>query len=210
MKNLIINADDFGYSKVFNKEILKLIEEGLVLSTTVMVDWIDESQEEQVKKLIQLSKENKVGVGLHLELNNTSFRDEILRQYRKFKEIFNFEPSHIDLHKWAYLEDSYPEIQKFCKEKNFPCRNDGIYTTEVKTTEERVFSSMNKSFEEIESWVKSLEDDKNYEILFHPGIYDPDCKSSFNKERENDIKNIRKLNGILVKNNIQLINFKDL
>ncbi len=40
MKKIIINADDFGYSYIFNKSILDLIKKKLISSTTVMVNYI--------------------------------------------------------------------------------------------------------------------------------------------------------------------------
>ncbi len=67
MKNLIINADDFGYSKVFNQKILELIEKDFVTSTSVMVECIDGEQRRQVEKLIELSNTHNVSVGLHID-----------------------------------------------------------------------------------------------------------------------------------------------
>lgn len=42
MKYLIINSDEFGYSQIFNKFILNLIEKNLLTSTTIMINWIIE------------------------------------------------------------------------------------------------------------------------------------------------------------------------
>ena len=210
MKKLIINADDFGYSKVFNEKILELLEKGLITSTTVMVNWVDEKQEGQINKLINFSKEKPVSIGLHLEFIDRNFGEEIERQYKLFKELFSLEPSHIDLHKWAFIEDSYPLIQKFCKEKGLPCRNSNVNSEDVIMTDGEVFNTMKKDFSEIELWVKSLDDNKTYEILFHPGTFDQTSKSSFNKEREDDVRNILRLNEILEINNVRLISFRDL
>ena len=66
MKQLIINADGFGYSYIFNKSILYLIEKDLISSTTVMVNWITKEQDEQVQKLISLKNLHNVSIGLHL------------------------------------------------------------------------------------------------------------------------------------------------
>lgn len=99
MKKLIINADDFGYGIIFNKSILDLIEKGLVSSTTVMVNHITDEQKDQVQKLISLSDSHNISVGLHLEFSNSNFIEEIKKQYDLFIEIFNFKPSHIDVHK---------------------------------------------------------------------------------------------------------------
>lgn len=126
MKYLIINADDFGYSKVFNVKILELIQDEFIYFTSVMVNWINDEQPKQVKQLSELVKDSKVSVGLHLEFTDDNFRSEIERQYKKFLDIFKFKPSHIDIHKFKYLEESYSAIRKFCLEKKLPCRNHGF------------------------------------------------------------------------------------
>lgn len=58
--------------------------------------------------------------------------------------------------------------------------------------------------------IESLEDNESYEILFHPGTYDENCKSSLNKKREEDIEKIKIVNSLLKENNIKLISFNDL
>ena len=62
----------------------------------------------------------------------------------------------------------------------------------------------------IVEWIKTFEDEKYYEILFHPGKYDPSCKSSLNKDRERDVEHIKKLNAILEENNIKVVSYLDL
>ena len=59
MIKLIINADDFGYSKVFNEKILELLEKGYVKSTTVLVDWITPDQKPQVARLKMMSQRER-------------------------------------------------------------------------------------------------------------------------------------------------------
>src|SRR3989344_1714314 len=170
MIKLIINADDFGYSKLFNKMILELIAEKAVTSTSVMIDELDSGQKEQTKKLISLSKKNLVSVGLHVYFKNTQFREELQRQFDAFVNTFGFEPSHIDIHKMDHLKEGYTKIQK---------------------------------------WLATLSSGFHV-IVFHPGYYDPQSKSSLNQEREEDAKNCRKLVRVLSKYKIGLANFKDL
>ncbi len=211
MKYLIINADDFGYSKIFNEEILKLLEGGLITSTTVMIDWVDEKQKEQIKKLIKLSKAHNISIGLHLAFqNDKSFEEEIKRQIDKFISIFGFKPSHLDLHKDTYLQNVYPIIKKFCKENNLPCRNNNIYAEKVLMTNNLVFNGTNNTLSGIQEWVKNLKEDETYEILFHPGKYDVDSKSGLNKEREIDIEKIKKLYPAWADYNVKLISYHDL
>jgi len=210
MKYLIINADDFGYSKIFNTRILELIKNGLISSTTVMVNWINDEQASQVSELSALTKSHNISVGLHLEFSDDNFKPEIERQYGRFFSIFGFKPSHIDLHKPTFLKEAHPVIMEFCKEKNLPCRNHKIGVVDVVKTQNEVLSGTKMSFEELKSFIENLKDGESYEILFHPGSYDPNCKSSLNKEREVDAKNIEEINPFLKENNIKLISYNDL
>lgn len=214
MKYLIINADDFGYSKVFNKKILELIKENFVTSTSVMIDWINEEQSDQVEKLISLSKTHILSVGLHMDFKNTDFASEIQRQYDKFVEIFKFKPGFLDIHKSTYFKDGYKFIQEFCIANKLPCRNHGKYGDAfmldgVLTTKYPVFSGTDNNLEEIEKWLESFENEY-YQITFHPGYYDPNSKSSLNKEREADTEKIIKLNSMLEKYDVKLANYLDL
>jgi predicted glycoside hydrolase/deacetylase ChbG (UPF0249 family) len=210
VKYLIINADDFGFSVVFNEVILDLIRDNLIRSTTVMVNKVTDDQKEQFEELISLSKNRNLSVGLHLEFENEDYPSQIRSQYQKFKEILGFNPSHIDIHRSRHFKDSFPFVAEFCKKNDFPCRNRGKIFEDCKTTATPAFFGSIEDFNEIEEWIKTFEDEKYYEILFHPGKYDPDCKSSLNKERERDIEHIKKLNTLLKKNNIKVVSYLDL
>lgn len=210
MKYLIINADDFGKSKIFNGSILALIKNRLISSTSVMVNWVDDEQADQIRELLALTKSHNLSVGLHLEFSDDNFKPEIEKQYGKFFSIFGFKPSHIDLHKSTFFKEAHPVIMKFCKEKNLPCRNHKIGVVDVVKTQNEVLSGTGMSFDELKRVIENFKDNESYEILFHPGLYDPDCKSSLNKERELDVKKIEEINPFLKENNIKLISYIDL
>src|SRR3990167_7457127 len=126
MIKLIINADDFGYSKVFNEKILDLLEKDFIKSTTVLVNWITDEQEEQIQKLKKLNTQKNISIGLHVESKSRAEsildQKEIARQYELFKKIFGFGPSHVDVHKFIESSD---EATKFADEHNLPIRNHG-------------------------------------------------------------------------------------
>lgn len=67
-----------------------------------------------------------------------------------------------------------------------------------------------QSTEQVEQWLASLEDDKSYEIVFHPGVYDPESDSTLNKERENDIVMIHHIHTMLDKLHIVVISTRDI
>ena len=209
-KYLIINADDFGLSRVFNDVILNLIKKDLIRSTTVMVNRVMDNQKEQFDELITFSKNKNLSVGLHLEFENNDYPSQIKFQYHKFKEILGFNPSHIDIHKSSTLKDSIPIVADFCRNKKLPCRNKGGSIDYYKTTDLPSFHGTIEDFNKIEEWIKTFEDEKYYEILFHPGKFDPSYKSSLNKDRERDVEHIKKLNTILKEKNIKVVSYLDL
>ena len=209
-KSLIINADDFGMSQIFNEVILDLIKKDLIYSTTVMIDRVTDNQKKQFDELIALSKNKNLSVGLHLEFRYSDYPSQIKSQYNKFKEVLGFNPSHIDIHKAHSLMDSFSDVAEFCRKNNLPLRNSGVLHEGIKTTSAEAFFGSIADFEKIEEWIKTFEDGKYYEILFHPGKFDFSCKSSLNKDRERDVEHIKNLNNILKENNIKVVSYLDL
>lgn len=198
---LIINADDFGMSRIFNDVILDLAKNKLISSTTVMVDRV-KNMDDQFQRL----KTYQLSIGLHLEFEN-NYENQMKRQYQKFVKLLGFPPSHVDIHKAHSREDSWPIVAEFCKKHNLPMRNSGTTFEGVKQPEKAFFGSID-DFSKIEDWITTCKEGKTYEILFHPGKYDPNCKSSLNKDRERDVEHIKKLNTRL--KDIQLVGYGEL
>lgn len=191
MISLIINADDFGYSRVYNDEILKLIKKEIVKSTTVMVGRIDKTQEDQVKELSDLHRGMELGVGVHFELsgNAGTFDGQLSDQYGRFVSIFNFKPSHVDLHKPESGGQAATEaVVRFAERKHISVRNLGIDMDAKTTTSNLVILRL--PFDKIKAFLDAMKDGCSYELIVHPGRYDPESKSSVNKEREKDVENL--------------------
>jgi len=184
MKKLIVNADDFCLSPIFNETILELLENKTILSTTVMVKRYTPDQDNQVEQLKNISD---VGVGLHVEFESgENCREQIERQYEKFVELFNREPSHLDMHRHDFAEVAYPVLMQYATEKNMPYRNNGMKFEGGKTTSAERFSAIANWLDKVFLYIDSLQDRDSGEIVLHPGRYDPDCKTSLNHEREID------------------------
>lgn len=64
---LIINADDFGLSKSINKGIIEAYQEGLISSTTIMVNmpYVEDA-------IAKWKENNSLGLGLHINLTQGS------------------------------------------------------------------------------------------------------------------------------------------
>src|SRR5690349_9382574 len=96
MKYLIINADDFGYSQGINKGIIEAHVQGILTSTSLMVDEIAAHEASTLKDY------NNLSVGLHFVASNKqdkNLKSELHRQLLKYKELVGREPDHIDTHK---------------------------------------------------------------------------------------------------------------
>ena len=148
MKKVILNADDFGLSRIFNQEILFLLEERVIRSTTVMADRID--TELQKSDIQQLLKIKSISVGLHVEFtSDVDFEGEVSRQWQRFEDIFGRVPSHIDMHKHDHMEKGYPVIMNFAADLNVPFRNNGISFERGKSTSIWAMSASKSSLDVI-------------------------------------------------------------
>ncbi|MFH1889991.1 MAG: ChbG/HpnK family deacetylase [Candidatus Kuenenbacteria bacterium] len=212
MTNLIINGDDFGLSTVFNRVILDLIKDNKIKSTTVMVDRMVASdiQAKQTQELIDLRATHNLSVGLHLEFTDSDYKSQTQSQFNKFKSFFATAPSHLDVHKANSIPECQPIVAGFCREHGLPKRYHEVPYDGVVSTDGPAFFGSVEKFADIEQWISTLKGDHFFEILFHPGQYDPNCQSSLNKDRERDVIHIQQLNSILSKYNITSASYLDL
>jgi predicted glycoside hydrolase/deacetylase ChbG (UPF0249 family) len=206
---LIINADDFGYSSLFNEKILELLECGAIRSTTAMVDWI--KKDGQLAHLKQLVKQGKAGVGLHFVVGErVNVPQQIERQYNTFLDIFEFQPTHLDLHKWIDDFTLIAHLNRFAEEKRLAVRNMGL-RAKTKQTTYPVFFSTYLKISQIKEYIDLMESPYSYEILTHPGVYDKEAASSLNAEREIDYHYMKELQSYLrKKKEIHLSHFGEL
>ena len=209
MIRLIINADDFGMSQIFNESILNLCENQHITSTSVMITKISENQRHQINSLLQYSNNTLISIGLHLNFSSFDYLTQLKSQISDFRHYFQQNPSHIDIHKYHKMQHSYNIIDEYCLSQNIPIRNHGINHV-AKTTDFLVCFGTYKSQTELIDWINQLEDNKTYEILFHPGKYDSSIKSSLNQEREKDIENILFINSYIKNFNLKKITYNEL
>ena len=96
MKWLIVNGDDFGITAGINRGILEAHRNGVLTSTSLMVD------RPACEEAVGLSSAcPTLSVGLHLELDAIEpdgVPAEIERQYTRFLELVGSAPTHLDSH----------------------------------------------------------------------------------------------------------------
>lgn len=151
-KLLIVNADDFGLCKAQNYGIIEAFKNGVVTSTTAMVNAAG------IEHAAALSAAySKLAVGMHFvltlgrpltampglvrekgelgkwiweqaeagKLPLDEIKQELECQFARFIELFGRMPTHIDSHHHVHLiPQIFPVVEAFAKEKGLPVRID--------------------------------------------------------------------------------------
>lgn len=95
MTKLVINSDDFGYSKAVNLGIIESYEEGLLTSTTMMANMFGFDHG------VKLAKEHPgLGIGVHLSLTCG---------YPVTEKVSSLVDEHGIFHSRAYVKEYYDE-----------------------------------------------------------------------------------------------------
>jgi predicted glycoside hydrolase/deacetylase ChbG (UPF0249 family) len=124
-KYVIVNADDFGQSPGINRGIVTAHEHGIVTSASLMVRWPAATAAGAYARA-----HPQLSVGLHLDLGEWVCREgrwlpayevvatedaaavatEVDRQLAAFRDIVGRDPTHIDSHQHAHLEEPVRSI----------------------------------------------------------------------------------------------------
>lgn len=181
-KYLIVNADDFGYSYGVNKGIIEAHTNGIVTSTSVMVDAIAAHEAEDLVQFTNLS------VGLHFEVNElVNVEAELKWQIDKFVEIVGRSPDHIDTHKRHTTDEGVKEVLiHYTKTHRVPVRN-----FNAKHIRSFGIHSGDGSVAQLKRSVDEATDEYN-ELMTHVGYSDDYLReqSSYSDPREGELASI--------------------
>lgn len=179
---LIVNADDFGYSCGINKGIIEAIRNGIVTSTSVMVDAIAANEAKDLTQFPDLS------IGLHFELKEiANVSAELKRQIDKFVAIVGKSPNHIDTHKRHTTDEGIKEVlEGYANTHNTPVRN-----FNPKHIGSFGINSGDCSVAQLERCIDEATDEYN-ELMTHAGYSDDYLRehSSYSDPREDELKSI--------------------
>jgi predicted glycoside hydrolase/deacetylase ChbG (UPF0249 family) len=125
---LVVNADDFGMSAGVNEGIIDAHVNGIVTSTSLMVN---RPGSEHAAAL--LDAHPSLSVGLHLEDDGVCDLDDPARaaelfaaQLERFRELTGSDPTHIDSHHHVHSEDGRLDLFRALAEPlAVPVRHDG-------------------------------------------------------------------------------------
>lgn len=202
MIKLIVNADDFGYSKGINYGIIEAHRNGIVNSTTMMMNMPG------VSHAVELAKENpNLKVGIHLVLtcgkplltdvptlvdqdgffkknrdileSNISLEElerEWTAQVEKFLET-GLTLTHIDSHHHVHTVPRFlPVVQKLSKKYNLSVRRVSDHALEGVPPYSDVFLhefyGEGATYDYFEKIVTQVQDGQTVEVMCHPGYLD--------------------------------------
>jgi len=240
MLNLIINADDFGFSKSVNEGIIHAYRQGLISTTTLMANMPN------ALEAIDLAKKNPgLGVGLHIvltvgkplskncpslidengdfynhkllekgsvNLNEAEVYEEILMQL-KFLTDNGIRPDNIDAHHFLNWDGVIKKvIMQVAKELDLPVRKHFACDGIVSTDELFLgFYAENAKAETILDFIQEHPDMKSLEIMTHSGFIDEDTGARTSYlNRANEIKELEKLKEMGFYDSINLKTFQQL
>jgi predicted glycoside hydrolase/deacetylase ChbG (UPF0249 family) len=209
--NVILTSDDFGLSKIYNREILMAIQSDLLSSVSVMVNGNIAKQQQQVLTLLSLAEEKNLSLGLHLEINanENNIKNLCLDQWNAFVAILGVEPNYIDIHKDHLFTAHYNDIASFCVEKNVAFRKYKETTVQLKAPDDMYMASSN-SLSNLENKLKALKANETLELVFHIGVYDENVTSSLNKERAEDRTKLEVVHQIINQLGLTVVSYNQL
>jgi predicted glycoside hydrolase/deacetylase ChbG (UPF0249 family) len=201
-KFVIFNADDFGMTQGINRGIVQCHTEGVVKSTSLMVN------RREAEDAAAISKDHPgLSVGLHWDVeyeedkkfditDEAAVRDDFKRQLDRFDALIDKPPTHIDSHHHAHLRGALPDLwRELVDPLGVPLRGqseiryDGrFYGQPTEDETDLTFVSVHQ----LEKWLEKLPEGWT-EFGCHPGYVSPDWKSSYNWEREVEIRTLTDL-----------------
>jgi len=200
VKRLIVNADDFGHSEGVNRGIAEAHRDGIVTSTSLMVDEPAAAHAVPIgERLPDLS------IGLHACITDElarplvdltaegALRAELERQLERFRELMGREPDHLDSHHNVHLlPEALPAFRAAAAER-------GLWLRAQPPV--RYFSGFYGQWDG-ESHLEHIAPSSLMEMLerevgegitelgCHPGYADPELGSTYALERETELRTL--------------------
>jgi predicted glycoside hydrolase/deacetylase ChbG (UPF0249 family) len=212
LKNLIVNADDFGASHAINLGVVEAHRNGILTSASMMVD--APASEEAARVGL---REAGLGVGLHIviEAAADSPEAEILRQFERFVALTGKAPTHIDAHHNVHWDERVlPAFLAVAERCSVPLRGHcGVHHIpsfygqwDGETHLEGVgLGALGRIV------ATEIEDGFN-ELCCHPGYVDGELTSSYTVERQAELETLCNpaAAALLSERDIRLATFREL
>jgi predicted glycoside hydrolase/deacetylase ChbG (UPF0249 family) len=214
-KLLIVTADDFGISRGVNRGIVQAHREGILTSTSLMVD------RPAAKEAADVGRQcPALSVGLHLELDAErldTVPGELERQLACFVALVGAPPTHIDSHHDVHKRPQiWPHVRAWARRLGAPVRGYsnvrhlskfyGQWGGETHLEQISVAGLLQLLDTDLGS------DTHVTELTCHPGYVEPELTSSYAVEREAELRTLcdARMPEALRARGIRLVGFRDL
>ena len=200
MRNLILNADDFGISKGVNQGIVEAHARGVVTSASLMVT---RRAAEEAAELARVHSSLAVGLhwdawgedGCQLDLrDDRAVRAEFTRQVDRFWELMGRPPTHVDSHHQLHREPGVTKLfEELVEPLGVPLRGGGrvrVIGGFYGQSESNVTNLEYVSVPFLQRMLREEVREGWTEIYCHPGYRTPDYQSAYLAEREEEIRTL--------------------
>lgn len=234
MIKLLVNADDFGFSRGVNYGILDTHLNGIVNSATMMMN---AAGTEHALEIAKATPSLKVGVHLVLTLGKplTSASSLIGNDgfFKKQKEVYehpeeishedlerewtaqierflaaDLKPSHFDSHHHVHgIKEFYPVIKRLSEKYDVPVRIAGPHFTDIKTVTDILiadFYGEGVTEDYFEKLQDRVADGKTVEVMTHPAYLDSRLKNGSSYYEERQ-EETRILSEVKLPENMELL-----
>jgi predicted glycoside hydrolase/deacetylase ChbG (UPF0249 family) len=221
-RQVIFNADDFGYSHGINRGIIEGHERGVVTSATLVVNG------QAAVEAARLARAHPaLSVGLHVNFTNEAqrlvdlddldaCRAELRQQYARFCDLLDGKPTHLDSHQHVHRHPTRRRLfEELADEEALPLRDrppvvfkGGFYAQWVYGVSE----PEKVGFPALERILRQEIGEGVYEMACHPGYYDPALEAVYHQEREDELRTLTdpRLRPLLEELGIALVSYREL
>ena len=213
MKWLIVTADDFGITPGINRGIVRAHCEGILTSTSLMVD------RPACRPAAILARHcPNLSLGLHLELEGVEpgrIPAELQRQLERFLALAGRAPTHVDSHHDAHRDPrALPHVLAWAHRVGVPVRGHSSVRHFPKFYGQWGGETHLEQIG-VEGLLRLLDGELGEgvtEITCHPGYVEPGFPSSYAAEREAELETLcdPRVGRALAERGIRLIGFRDL
>ena len=211
-KLLVVTADDFGISRGVNRGIVQAHREGILTSTSLMV------QRPAAVEAAALAREcPALSVGLHLELDSgaSDLPTALDRQLDRFTELVGAPPTHLDSHHDVHRDPRVqPYVRAWARRLGVPLRGYSLVRHLPKFYGQWGGETHLEQIS-VEGLLRLLDAELGHgvtELTCHAGYVDAGLASSYTVEREAEVRTLCDpcVRPALAERGIRLAGFRDL
>jgi predicted glycoside hydrolase/deacetylase ChbG (UPF0249 family) len=222
MKVLVVNADDFGYSRGINRGIAEAHDRGIVTATSLMVD---APRAEEAAALA--AGRPGLSVGLHVNFTNegerlveftdpAACRADLLRQVARFERLLGRPPTHLDSHQHVHRGHTpRPIFREVAARLGVHLRDEPPVAYKGGFYGQWEFGVSEPEKIGVAFLARMLREEVTggaYELCCHPGYFDEEASFVYHRDREVELATLTNpgLRALLGELGIRLTGWRDL